>query len=126
MSTSTPRSNLPQLYSVELRTAQWPAVLRWYRDVLGLRSLVRVVEDGFALLGAGTVRIALLSREQPGPASERLSLAFEVDDLDSLVVRLARAGTRATAPQLTSEGYRVVSTSDPDGNQIRIFAWPRR
>ncbi len=43
----------PGLYCIELRTANWPASVEWYRQVLGLRVLVRVVDDGYALLEAG-------------------------------------------------------------------------
>ncbi len=35
----------PSLYSVEIRTAQWPQMVNWYRHVLGLKVLVRVVDD---------------------------------------------------------------------------------
>ncbi|HTU23847.1 MAG TPA: VOC family protein, partial [Pirellulales bacterium] len=71
----------PGLYCIELRTANWPASVEWYRHVLGLRVLVRVVEDGYALLEAGDTRLALLARESAGEPSARISFAFEVHDL---------------------------------------------
>ena len=43
----------PSLFSVELRTARWAELVEWYRNVLGLRVLVRVVDDGYALFAAG-------------------------------------------------------------------------
>jgi hypothetical protein len=36
----------PGLYCIELRTANWQASVEWYRQVLGLRVLVRVVDEG--------------------------------------------------------------------------------
>ena len=37
----------------------------WYRNILGLRVLVRVVDDGYALFEAGDTRVAILSRRMP-------------------------------------------------------------
>src|SRR5689334_9518822 len=75
------REHRPGLYCVELRTAQWAEMVRWYRETLGLKVLVRVVDDGYALLEAGDTRIALIERASPGPLSARWSLGFEVADL---------------------------------------------
>src|SRR2546423_12384321 len=80
----------PGLYCVELRTAQWEASVRWYREALGLRVMVRVVDDGYALLEAGETRLALIARRTPGPASPRWSLGFEVDNLEQVADRLVR------------------------------------
>ncbi len=114
----------PGLYCVELRTAQWEASVRWYREALGLRVMVRVVEDGYALLEAGETRLALISRHNPGQPSSRWSLGFEVDNLDAAVERLTRAGSRVSQPKSDPEGFREVVTFDPDGNAVRLFAWP--
>ncbi len=116
----------PGLYCVELRTANWPQLLNWYRHVLGLRVLVRVVDDGYALLEAGDTRIALLSRPAEHPASGRISLAFEVEDVPRLVARLDEAGSPMHHPPNDPEGLREVNTLDPDGNRVRLFSWPNR
>lgn len=80
----------PTLYTVELRTARWPDMVAWYRDVLGLRMLVRSAEEGYALLAAGDVRLAILARPAAARSSDRWSLAFEVADLDA--ARATRRG----------------------------------
>ena len=116
----------PGLYCVELRTAQWETSLRWYREALGLRVMVRVVEDGYALLEAGETRLALISRRTAGPASPRWSLGFEVENLDSVVDRLTRYGSRVSKPERDPEGFRAVVTYDPDGNTVRLFCWPEK
>ena len=113
------------LYCVEIRTSDWHASVEWYRSVLGLRVLVRVVDDAYALLEAGETRLSLLGRPQPGEISRRISLAFEVDDLDTVAQRLEKSGTSLTQPQKDGEGLREVNTTDPDGNPIRIFEWPK-
>ena len=115
----------PGLYCIELRTAQWEAQVHWYRTALGLRVLVRVVEDGYALIEAGQTRLALIARKSADPPSARWSLAFEVDDLEVAAARLIAAGSQISQPpRTTPEGFRDLLTTDPDGNSIRLFAWP--
>ena len=121
---SLPIHHRPTLFSVEIRTAQWDEMVTWYRNVLGLRVLVRVVDDGYALFEAGDTRVAILSREAAGEASGRWSLGFEVVDLDSAHVRLREAGADLVEPKTHPVGFRELVTSDPDGNRLRLFAWP--
>ena len=114
----------PGLYCVELRTANWSALVEWYREVLGLRVLVRVIDDGYALIEAGENRVALIARPDSGQASQRISLAFEVTDVRKVTARLRAAGAKVTHPTRDPEGLREASTTDPDGNRIRVFSWP--
>jgi len=120
-----PALGRPQLFSVELRTARWGELVEWYRNVLGLQVLVRVVDDGYALFAAGDTRLAILSRPEPGEASRRWSMGFEVADLEIVRERLAAAGIDTGPPQIHAEGFRELVVSDPDGNRIRLFTWPR-
>ena len=112
-----------ELFAVELRTARFEAMVAWYRDVLGLRSLLRVVDDGYALLGAGAARIALVSRPEAGAPSDRVSLAFEVADLAAARGRLAAAGAEIGTRPRSHEGFEELLTRDPDGNRLRLFSW---
>jgi catechol 2,3-dioxygenase-like lactoylglutathione lyase family enzyme len=118
-----PDKHRPTLFAVELRTSEWPELVAWYRDVLGLELLLRVVDDRYALLAAGPTRLAILGRDRDEPASRRWSLAFEVVDLESARGRLFAAGIDAPAPVANPEGFRELVVSDPDGNRIRLFAW---
>lgn len=118
------REDRPGLYCVELRTTDWHALVEWYRHVLGLRVLVRMVDDGYALLEAGDNRLALLARETSGDVSQRISLAFEVSDVRQVCARLKAAGAPVTHPARDPEGLREANTYDPDGNRIRLFTWP--
>lgn len=115
----------PGLYCVELRTSNWAECVEWYRAILGLRVLVRVTDDGYALLAAGETRLALLSRNDPGPASRRISLAFEVPDLSVVALRLTAAKYPFASPKSDAEGLRELNVYDPDGNRIRLFSWPQ-
>jgi predicted enzyme related to lactoylglutathione lyase len=99
-------------------------MVQWYRNVLGLRVLVRVVDDGYALFEAGDTRVAILSRENAGAASGRWSLGFEVIDLEATHARLRAADADVLEPKNHPEGFRELVTDDPDGNRLRLFAWP--
>ena len=112
-----------EFFAVEVRTAAWEALVAWYREVLGLRVLLRVTDDGYALLGDTRGRIALVSRAEPGPAGERIGLAIEVTDLDAAAARLAAAGAEVARRPPTAEGFADLLTHDPDGNRLRLFTW---
>ena len=114
----------PALFSVEVRTSQWDNMVFWYRNILGLRVLVRVVDDGNALFEAGDTRVAILSRENAGEASGCWSLGFEVTDLEAACIRLREANADVVEPKTHPEGFRELVTNDPDGNLLRLFAWP--
>ena len=116
----TPR---PTLFAVEIRTMRWAELVAWYRDSVGLEVLLRVVDDRYALLAAGSARLAILGRDAVDPVSRRWSLAFEVDDLESTRRALAAAGVAAPAVTVNPEGFREFVIADPDGNRIRLFAW---
>lgn len=116
----------PGLYAVELRTPRWADAVAWYRDVLGLRVLVRSADEGYALLAAGDVRLAILARPAAAAASDRWSLAFEVADLEGARARLVAAHAAPAEPRTHAEGYRELTVADPDGNRIRLFSWPTR
>jgi predicted enzyme related to lactoylglutathione lyase len=47
-----------------------------------------------------------------------------VTDLDAIHDRLVAAQADVVAPKVHPEGFREVVTTDPDGNRIRLFAWP--
>lgn len=112
------------LYAIELRTARWPQMLAWYRGVLGARSLVRIVEDGYALLELGGTRLALLARIVSAEPSDRWNLAFEVKDLQPFMDRLQQAGSSFEQPAANDESLVQIRCHDPDGNSIRLFIWP--
>ena len=112
------------LFAVELRTTQWEALVRWYREILGLRVALRVEEDRYALLLAEGTRLAILERPVEAPPSPCLVLVFEVADLAAIERTLADAGVAFEGPRHHAEGFSDLKLTDPDGNSLRLFAWP--
>ena len=111
------------MFSIELRSSRFGELVEWYRNVLGLRVLIRAVDDGYALLQAGSARLAILERPEAAAASNRWSLGFEVVDLAACRDRLRAAGAELHEPPPGHEGFSEIVTHDPDGNRLRLFAW---
>lgn len=120
---SPPAGPAAEFFAVELRTAAWEVLVAWYRGVLGVPVLLRVTDDGYALLGDARGRIAIVSRSDPGPPGERVGLAIEVADLEAAAARLAAAGADVTRRPPNPEGFAELLTHDPDGNRLRLFTW---
>ena len=109
------------LFFVELTVSDWAASLAWYRDVLGLREVMSVPHDRFALLHAGEGRFAL---KEGTPAPGTVLPTFEVADLDEELRRLAGHGVTPDGVVTESdEGYRRARLRDPDGYALCLFAW---
>lgn len=115
----------PSLFCVEIRTPQWSRLVEWYRSAVGLRVLMRGVDDGYALLAGGDTRLAIIARPAAAEPSPRWSLAFEVHDLDAARARLVAAGVTVPEPATHPEGFCELPLVDPDGNRLRLFAWPK-
>jgi catechol 2,3-dioxygenase-like lactoylglutathione lyase family enzyme len=112
------------LFLVEVRVRDAPAAWAWFRDVLGLRLGLVDASNGFALLDAGGVNLAVKrGREAPG---EAFSLVFRVDDLLAERQRLAALGVPVgQIVENASEGYRELRLVGPEGLVVRLFAWTR-
>lgn len=114
-----------ELYCVEIRTNHWRELVEWYKNALGMQSLLRVEEEQYALLAAGGTKLAIVGHETTGERSPRWTLAFEVADLNVAEARLEGAGTEVGPRRLHPEGFTTVAVIDPDGNRVRIFTWPK-
>ena len=113
----------PNLFSMELRTTRWPAMLRWYSTALGLPVLLQSEENRYALLEAGDSKLTLLGRDKVDLPSGRFSLAFEVGNLPQVLRQLMNAESRPSQPRVDAEGYAEFTVKDPDGNRVRVFQW---
>lgn len=124
MSTPPADGNACTLYAIELRSPRWEELVAWYRDALGLRSVLRVVDEGYAMLMTGDTRVVIVARPQIDPPSARVTLAFETTNIAEATRRLMATGTAVTPPMTNGEGITEVTATDPDGNRVRLFSWP--
>ncbi|UUO06540.1 VOC family protein [Blastopirellula sp. J2-11] len=111
-----------ELFAVEIRTARFESMLDWYRDVLRLQVGVRQTAEGYALLCGEGFRIALLARDDATSGQAIVSLAIEVDNFD-IWREYLNSKSIALIAQESPEGFRELKLNDPDGNQVKLFAW---
>lgn len=112
------------LYFVELIVRDLDAAVDWYREVIGLREVMRDEARAFALLSAGGAKLAL---KRGAPSTSSVLLAFEVADLDAWVRDIASKGVvLEDTPKASREGYRRARLRDADGYEVSVFEWDRK
>lgn len=113
----------------------FPACFRFYRDVLGLTPTFGEEGGTYADFEAGSVAIALFSRQEmaeavsagslpaTSEAQDRVALIFNVDSVDAVVSELASRGAHFIRPphDRPDWGGRVAHFRDPDGALIELF-----
>lgn len=113
-----------ELAFTELQVFDWAAAVRWYVEVLGLHKVVEDEPNRFALLAAGSARLALKGGGVAGAAARNVRLIFRVHDVDHECSRLRSLGVDVGPPEDNRvEHYRKVSLRDPDGTPITLFSW---
>jgi lactoylglutathione lyase len=118
---------------IALTVENYPAAVRFYRDVLGLPALQEWdTPDGQGMvLDAGRATIELLSPDQAAlvdriEAGARVAgpvrLALHVGDSAATAQRLVDGGARRVAdPVITPWGDRNARVQAPDGMQLTLF-----
>jgi catechol 2,3-dioxygenase-like lactoylglutathione lyase family enzyme len=119
----------PQLAVVSLWTENVPETAKFYRDVIGLEMIHEHTADRvhFRL---GEHRYLVLLKGTPHPATdtaiERFPVvAFEVDDLEKAVERLAAHGVETLKGIEEDSWSRWVMLHDPAGNLIELAVFTR-
>jgi GrpB-like predicted nucleotidyltransferase (UPF0157 family)/predicted enzyme related to lactoylglutathione lyase len=123
---------------IVLTSPDHDAVLRFYRDVLGLRVVASFVDDNggrATLLHAGRATVELGDElhaaaidgiEVGRRVAGRVRLAFEVEDAAEAAERLVTAGgTPVAAPVRTPWGSLNARLDDPDGQQLTVYSVDR-
>lgn len=116
----------PDLFMIVLKVADWPGMVNWYVERLGLLEILVDEQHRFALLAAGGGRLALQG-DQGGGSTRRddgVRLVFLVPDVDHERTRLLDKGIEVGAPiDNLLEGYREIRFRDPEGTSLSFFAW---
>jgi catechol 2,3-dioxygenase-like lactoylglutathione lyase family enzyme len=118
----------PDLFMTVIKVADWARALAWYVDTLGLMAVLSDSKHQFALLAAGTGRLALQGdpiRDLTEPSAVRL--VFLVPDVDQERHRLIERGVEVGLPvENAQEGYREIRLRDPEGTAVTLFSWTDR
>ncbi|WP_280726953.1 VOC family protein [Kitasatospora sp. MAA4] len=124
-----------ELTQIRLLVSDFPAVYRFYRDVLGLKPQFEAESGPYAKLSpaTGNAAIALQDRGQMAdvlgrlgaePTGYRALVVLRVDDLDVTHAELASRGVEFTrAPGPMGDRIRVAYLEDPEGNLIELQEW---
>ncbi|WP_328850330.1 VOC family protein [Micromonospora globbae] len=108
-----------------LTTADLPAALAFYRDLLGGMVTYRFPEAGepaYVGLRVGAGQLGIGRQDESGPlANERVALWVYVADCAAAVERLRAAGVPVVAEPVTQPwGERMAVVLDPDGNRVLV------
>jgi lactoylglutathione lyase len=123
-----------KLTHVRLLVSDYPACLKFYRDVIGLPAHEGGPNLPYAELPAGDVFLAIADRKlmasvveiaQPANAAtapERVALCLAVDDVDLEFARIKAAGAPVVSEPADRKdwGIRTAHFRDPDGNIVEI------
>ena len=97
----------------------------FYRDIIGLKEGMVFEHEGkagwveFEIPGGHTIAIAQANDQwQPNPGGG--GLAFELEDLDVALEKLAAAGVKIILPAQDYPVCRMSLIADPDGNTVAI------
>ncbi len=117
-----------------VEAADFEAAVRFYRDVLGLPEQMAFEAEGDArvvILDAGRATLELANPAQKamidrveagGHVSDRIRVAFEVDDTAAVTATLTAAGARLVAPPTETPWRSLNSRLDaPASLQLTLF-----
>jgi catechol 2,3-dioxygenase-like lactoylglutathione lyase family enzyme len=125
-----------RLSNTRLLVADFPAMFRFYRDVLGFAPTFGTESDVYADFDAGGTSIALFRRDfmaqavgaegrpAEAEAQDRVALVFEAQDVDASYALLCDRGVGfINSPRdMQDWGIRAAQFRDPDGNLLEIYS----
>lgn len=105
---------------------RFPAMLEFYRDMLGLEP--RSQREHFVNFAWGDLRLTVTVHSELREANRdplHLMLNFAVDDIDGVHGRLVARGVAfARPPQREHFGGYIATLADPDGNVVQLLQQP--
>jgi predicted enzyme related to lactoylglutathione lyase len=105
---------------------RFPAMARFYRDVLGLRA--RTDRSDFVNFDWGGIRLSIgVHAGVRGRSGDplRVMVNLAVDDIEATAARLRAAGVAFSRPPEREEwGGWVATFADPDGNTLQLMQLP--
>jgi predicted enzyme related to lactoylglutathione lyase len=117
-----------RLVFVALRVRDLQASARFYRDAIGipLREAAgddEETHDEYSWTDGAYLHFALFPAGSLG-ATQRVELAFSVDDLDAAHARAVSANAKVESPPGDQSWGRTAGYRDPDGNLVGLTQRP--
>ncbi len=124
-----------KLINFRLLVSDFPASLKFWRDIMSLPMSFSDETMGYAYFDTGNGGLELLSRngfaaslgeETPTstPEGHQAVIVFRVDDVDAAYADLAKRGAKAVAAPVDRPVWqaRTAHFSDPDGYLVEIYS----
>jgi glyoxylase I family protein len=129
-SSRTGRRFVADFHGVRYLVNDVERTVAFYSETLGFRLEHQQLPD-FAAVSLGALKILLSGRgasgSRPMPDGRRQEpggwnrVVLRVEDLDSCIQELQRAGARFRNEMETGPGGKQIQLEDPDGNAIELF-----
>jgi catechol 2,3-dioxygenase-like lactoylglutathione lyase family enzyme len=125
---STPTPFLSGIAQIALASADPPALVRFYRDALGLPVLFEA--SGMTFFQSGATRL-MIGAVQPGQGiGGDAVIYFEPRDWSAAEAKLEEAGIAFTHPaqvvqQAPGRELALRPFKDPEGHQLALLGWRR-
>ena len=116
-----------KLYAVRVFVTDWERAIRFYTEILGMRTTYRSDEIGWAQMATGEGQLAL---ERVDPSDQEgkalvgrfVGVSLQVPDIFATYKTLVERGVEFIAPpEKQSWGGVLVHLRDPDGNVLTLL-----
>ncbi|HSV35493.1 MAG TPA: VOC family protein [Ramlibacter sp.] len=108
-----------------VRADDWPEMVRYYRDSLGLKQKFADEASQYAMFEGGPIQVAVEGPAKPafvrGARAGATLLNFQVADLSATLQALTDHGARVLTKVCHGPGYDFVAVGDPEGNEHIIY-----
>ena len=124
-----------KLINIRLLVSDFPAALKFWRDIMMLPMTFGDETMGYAYFDTGNAGLELLSRDEfatslgeatptPMPVGHQAVIVFRVDDVDATYADLVKRGAKAVADPVDRPVWqaRTAHLSDPDGYLVEIYS----
>ena len=124
-----------KLINFRLLVSDFPAALKFWRDIMMLPMTYGDETMGYAYFDTGNAGLELLSRDgftaslsetipTPMPVGHQAVIVFRVDDVDATYADLVKRGASAVAGPQDRPAWqaRTAHLSDPDGYLVEIYS----
>ena len=124
-----------KLNNIRLLVSDFPASLKFWRDIMALPMTFSEESMGYAYFDAGNGGLELFSRAgfaaslgEATPTSKpegyQAVIVFRVDDIDASYADLVKRGAKAVAAPVDRPVWqaRTAHFSDPDGYLVEIYS----